>query len=101
MRQDFFHYVPQFKIIIAGNTKPAISRVDEAIRRRLNLIPFAVTIPPDERDPELTEKLKAEWPCILDWIIDGCLEWQTTGLNPPRIVVDATKRYFETEDAFS
>ena len=101
MRQDFFDYIPQFKIIVAGNTKPSLSRVDEAIRRRLNLIPFAVTVPADERDPELTAKLKAEWPSILQWMIHGCIEWQKGGLNPPQIVHDATKRYFETEDAFS
>ena len=50
MRQDFFEYVPQFKLIIAGNHKPGLSSVDEAIRRRFNLIPFTVTIPPEKRD---------------------------------------------------
>src|SRR5262245_58244201 len=49
MRQDFFEYTPQFKLIIAGNHKPGLRSVDEAIRRRFNLIPFSVTIPPDER----------------------------------------------------
>jgi putative DNA primase/helicase len=62
MRGDFFEFVPQFKLVIAGNHRPTLRTVDEAIRRRLNLIPFTVTIPPAERDPELTEKLKAEWP---------------------------------------
>ena len=53
MRQDFFEYIPQFKLIIAGNHKPGLRSVDEAIRRRFHLIPFTVTIPPEERDPEL------------------------------------------------
>ena len=35
MRQDFFEYVPQFKLIIAGNHKPGLRSVDEAMRRRL------------------------------------------------------------------
>ena len=35
MRQDFFEYVPQFKLLISGNHKPKISSVDEAIRRRV------------------------------------------------------------------
>jgi putative DNA primase/helicase len=99
MRQDFFEFTPQFKLVIAGNHKPALSSVDEAIRRRFNLVPFNVTIPPDERDPNLTEKLKKEWPGILKWAIEGCLEWQCTGLNPPEAVVAATRAYIEAEDA--
>jgi P4 family phage/plasmid primase-like protien len=46
MRQDFFEYTPQFKLFIAGNHKPSLRTVDEAIQRRLHLIPFGVTIPP-------------------------------------------------------
>src|SRR5262249_10483492 len=76
MRQDFFESLPQFKLLIAGNHKPAFRNVDEAIRRRVKLIPFTVTIPEAERDPQLSEKLKAEWPGILRWMIDGCLMWQ-------------------------
>ena len=36
MRQDFFEYVPQFKLLIAGNHKPSLRTVDEAIRRRFH-----------------------------------------------------------------
>jgi len=83
MCRDFFDYVPQFKLIVAGNHKPSLNTVDEAMRRRLNLIPFNVTIPEKDRDPHLGEKLKAEWPQILQWMIDGCLEWQEHGLSAP------------------
>ena len=72
MRQDFFEFLPQFKLIIAGNHKPGLRSVDEAIRRRFNLIPFTITIPPSERDELLPEKLKAELPGILAWMIRGC-----------------------------
>jgi putative DNA primase/helicase len=101
MRQDFFEYAPQFKLIIAGNHKPGLRSVDEAIRRRLNLIPFIVTIPPEERDPEFPEKLKAELPGIMAWMIDGCRTWQRQGLKPPQIVTEATAAYLESEDAIS
>ncbi len=101
MRQDFFEYRPQFKLIIAGNHKPSLRSVDEAIRRRFQLIPFAVTIPPNERDPELAEKLKAEWPGILQWLIEGCLEWQRSGLRPPKPVLDASLAYLEAEDSIA
>jgi putative DNA primase/helicase len=101
MRQDFFTYDPQFKLVIAGNHKPSLRSVDEAVRRRLNLIPFTVTIPLHERDPRLTEKLKAEWPGILAWMIEGCHEWQRIGLAPPKIVCDATEAYLAAEDTIN
>jgi putative DNA primase/helicase len=101
MRQDFFEFTPQFKLLIAGNHKPGLRSVDEAIRRRLNLVPFDVTIPQAERDKTLTEKLEAEWPGILAWMIDGCLQWQEVGLAPPKIVTEATDTYLASQDAIS
>jgi putative DNA primase/helicase len=99
MRQDFFEFVPQFKLIVAGNHKPAIRNIDEAMRRRLHLIPFTVTIPPAQRDKKLPEKLMAERNGIMAWAVDGCREWQQIGLKPPAAVSAATEQYFEAEDA--
>jgi len=100
MRQDFFTFVPQFKLLIAGNHKPGLRNVDEAVRRRFHLVPFTVTIPDEERDPALPERLRAEWPGILAWAIDGCRAWQTEGLAPPSTVAEATAEYLEAEDTF-
>jgi putative DNA primase/helicase len=99
MRQDFFEFGPTFKIMIAGNYKPSLRGVGEAMRRRLNLIPFTVTIPEEERDEKLPERLKAEWSGILQWMIDGCVDWQGEGLAKPDAVRRATDEYFEAEDA--
>jgi P4 family phage/plasmid primase-like protien len=94
--------LPAFKLAITGNHKPGLQSVDEAMRRRLNLIPFNVTIPKADRDPSLAEKLKTEWPGILAWMIDGCLLWQEEGrLNPPQAVITATDDYLESEDAMA
>jgi putative DNA primase/helicase len=60
-----------------------------------------VTIPVDQRDCELADKLKAEWPEILAWIIDGCLEWQKKGLSPPKLVREATEAYLLAEDTLA
>jgi putative DNA primase/helicase len=98
MRRDFFEFTPQFKLMIVGNHKPNLNSVDEAIRRRIHLIPFTVTIPAEERDLELAEKLKAEWPAILRWAVDGCTEWQRSGLAPPPAVTGATAEYFAEAD---
>ena len=75
--------------------------MDEAIRRRFYLIPFTVTIPAEERDPGLLEKLKTEWLGILHWMIEGCLSWQQRGLAPAAVVTAATAAYLEAEDAIA
>ena len=100
MRQDFFTFVPKFKLMIAGNHKPSLRNVDEAMRRRLHLIPFTVTIPKERRDQGLSEALKAEAGAILRWVIRGALEYQRIGLAPPVTVTAATESYFGDEDIF-
>ncbi|MEW5782278.1 MAG: phage/plasmid primase, P4 family [Pseudomonadota bacterium] len=100
MRQDFFEFSPQFKLFVAGNHKPAIRNIDEAMKRRLHLIPFTITVPPERRDKHLQQKLLAERDGILAWALEGCLAWQRLGrLDPPPQVVAATEEYFEAEDA--
>jgi putative DNA primase/helicase len=98
MHCNFFDFIPKFKLWITGNHKPGLDNVDEAMRRRLLLVPFLVQIPVEERDLELLEKLKPEWPAILRWMIDGALEWQRDGLAVPKIITDATMQYFEDQD---
>ncbi len=99
MHKDFFEFFPQFKPVIVGNHKPAIRNIDEAMKRRMHMIPLTVTIPPEKRDGRLTEKLLAERDGILAWAVNGCLAWQLEGLNPPACVRAATEEYFEAEDA--
>ncbi|WP_157314584.1 phage/plasmid primase, P4 family [Chitinibacter sp. GC72] len=99
MRQDFFEFTPHFKLMVAGNHKPAIRNIDEAMKRRLHMIPFTVTIPPHRRDKLLADKLLAERDGILAWAVAGCLAWQQGGLCPPPAVLAATEEYFEAEDA--
>jgi phage/plasmid-associated DNA primase len=67
----------------------------------MNLIPFTVTIPEEERDPDLDKKLRTEWPGILAWMITGCLKWQEDGLRTPQVVIEATEAYLRNEDAIA
>ena len=99
MRQDYFTYSPQFKLVISGNHKPSIRNVDEAMKRRMHLVPFTVTIPAERRDRQLQTKLLTERDGILAWALQGCLLWQRDGLQPPESVQKATAEYFEAEDA--
>ena len=98
MREDNWEFTPQFKLHISGNNQPNLKSVDEAIRRRLVLVPWSVIIPEKERDDTLKEKLKAEWPGILAWMIKGCLAWQENGLAVPQCIRDATDEYLEAQD---
>jgi putative DNA primase/helicase len=98
MRGDFFDFDPTHKLAIAGNHKPSLRNVDKAIRRRILMIPFTVTIPDHEQDKDLAEKLKGEWSAILGWMLDGCMEWRRMGLNPPDIVLKATEEYLSDQN---
>ena len=86
-------FVPQFKLWLATNELPRIMGTGEAIWRRIHVIEFPVTIPREERDPNLFEKLVAELPGILNWALEGLAEWNETGLNPPEGVIRATGEY--------
>lgn len=101
MRQDDFTYIPRFKLLVSGNFKPMLSAVDEAIRARFHVIPWEVTIPEEERISNLDERLRAEWPAILRWMIDGCLDWQENRLRRTKKIADATAHYLEGQDAIA
>ena len=100
MRGDFFDFDPQLTLMIAGNNQPSFRGIDEAIRARVILIPFLVTIPPERRDMQLPEKLKDEGPEILRWAIEGAQRWFETGLNVPEKVLKASTEYLDGEDTF-
>ncbi len=98
MHKDFFTFVPQFKLTIAGNHAPTLRNVDDAMRRRFNIVPF--TRKPANPDRQLEEKLREEHGKILAWAIAGCLDWQANGLVRPAPVTEATADYFESQDLF-
>lgn len=98
MRGDFFEFRPTFKLIVAGNHRPGVKTFGEAMRRRMHLVPFDVTIPPERRDPKLQEELTCELGGILSWMIAGCAAWRERGLDPPQSVTAAATQYFEDED---
>jgi len=98
MREDFWEFAPTHKIAVATNHKPVIEGTDHAIWRRLLLLPFTVTIPPEQQDHTLPEKLADEAAGILRWCVEGCLAWQRRGLDPPDLVQTATREYRQDED---
>jgi P4 family phage/plasmid primase-like protien len=98
MRENFFDFTPTHKIFLAANHRPIVRGTDHAIWRRIHLIPFEVTIPPEQQDKQLPTKLYGELPGILRWIVEGCLEWQQEGLGVPEAVKQATNEYRADQD---
>jgi putative DNA primase/helicase len=96
--REFFEFIPRFKIFLAANHKPTVREMNHALWRRVRLVPFTVTIPPEERDRDLPVKLRAELPGILAWTVRGCLDWQRHGLGEPEAVQSATRAYRDEMD---
>jgi putative DNA primase/helicase len=111
MRQNFFEFTPSHKLWLVANDRPRVRSTDTALWRRIRVLPFSVEIPKSNCDPDLSEKLKAEWPGILAWAVRGCLKWQAERLIEPACVqtatadwqnqVDHLKRFVEETIIFS
>lgn len=99
MRQNSFEFTPQLKLTIVSNNAPSLTNVDEAIKRRFIILPFDSI--PRSKDPNLPDKLRAEWSGILSWMIEGCLDWRENGLIRPEVAERATKAYFDEQDVFA
>ena len=97
--QEAFTFKPSFKPWMYGNHKPEIRGTDDAIWSRVRLVPFEVSFKGRE-DLDLADKLEAELSGIFNWAIQGCLDWQSTGLCPPAKVQAATQAYRDEMDVF-
>jgi putative DNA primase/helicase len=95
MCADFFDFSPTHKLVISGNRPLIIGRADRAIKRRWNTVNFPLFF---EEDTRLKEQLRQEASGILAWLIEGCLAWQRNGLNPPKVVTEATEEYLAAQD---
>ena len=98
VRGDFFTFHLLCKIIIAGNHRPQMRSVDDALKRRLLLVPFKAKFMGERRDTQMLDKLKAEGPAVLAWIICGCAEWLSNGLQVPASIRAASDEYATTMD---
>ena len=87
--------------ILATKRLPQINNTDHGIWRRIQAIPFNRTFTAEEQDKDLGVKLAAELPRILNWAIQGCLEWQEQSLNPPQVVLDQVSAYKTEMDSIT
>ena len=98
MQKDFFTFKVTHKHLIAGNFKPRLKGDDFAMARRMILIPFNQRFEGAQRDSNLTQKLKAEYPGILQWGIDGAVKWARGGLSIPNQITEASAAYMSAND---
>jgi putative DNA primase/helicase len=90
---EFFEFEAQFKWFVALNHLPIVQDLTEGMWRRIKVIRFPVRISEQEKDKHLKQKLLAEGPGILNWLVTGCLDWQETGLGEPATVTTAVSNY--------
>ena len=94
-----FEFTVRGQLWLVSNDPPRIDAGDSAIWRRIVFIPFANSIPAENRDPTLKEELldsEEARAAILAWAVKGCLEWQKKGLQIPDIVRNSTKEQRQT-----
>lgn len=99
MRQDFVEFTPSHVALLITNHLPRVSGDDEAIWRRIRVVPFDVVIPADEQDRQLDTRLQLEADGILTWAITGWHDYHERGLDEPATVRDATNTYHQESDA--
>lgn len=95
--QNSFQFQPTHKIWILTNPKPVIRSTDPSIWRRVKFIPFTVCFEGRE-DKTLRDKLRAERPGILRWLVEGAVRWYAEGLGQCETVEAATQAYREESD---
>ncbi len=74
---------------------------DDAVWRRIRLVPFVHPVPRERRDPQLKVALRDPrigGPAVLAWTVKGCVLWQREGLGTPRVIESATQSYREAQD---
>lgn len=104
MIRDLFsgmiEFQPYFKLTMSGNHLPDIRGGDDGIWRRIMLVTFPVQIAEERRIPkdELDEILWAERSGILNWLIEGTLDYLNDGLQEPDEVLAATNAYRKDSD---
>ncbi len=98
MRGDEFTFPVTHKHVLAGNFKPRLKGDDFAMQRRMVLVPFTQQFTGTRKDERLPEKLKAEYPGILAWAIEGARKWATDGLRIPTAIVESSKEYMAEQD---
>jgi putative DNA primase/helicase len=105
---QFFEFFPTHKLQLMTNNKPVVRGTDHGVWRRLLLVPYLNIFGTEKdkaegkanklMDTDLGAALKAEWPGILNRLLQGARDWRKVKLNPPAAVLDASEAYRRSQD---
>ncbi|NJC83171.1 hypothetical protein HC030_11455 [Planosporangium mesophilum] len=98
MRGNPFTFAPSHTLWLLGNHKPVAKTGGPAFWRRVRLIPFGHTIPPERQEQRIGERLAEDAAAVLAWIVRGAVAYHADGLREPAIVTSATQEYARDED---
>jgi putative DNA primase/helicase len=101
MCQEFFEYVPTFKIFLSTNYKPRIVGTEEGIWRRAKLVNFNAFFDEKQKDMNLPRKLFAEREGVMNWMIEGYKEWKRIGLATPECILKDSLAYRHEQDSLN
>ena len=82
-----------FELILLTNDPPEIIDDSEGLWRRMRSLLCLAVIDDCQEDPELVDKLVAEGPGILNWMLEGLRKYRVEGLQEPQSVIEATAVY--------
>lgn len=100
MHQGSFDFRPTGKIHYVSNHLPRLTNAP-SIWRRMHLIAWKVTIPEDERDGDLADKIIAnEAEGVLAWCVRGAQMWLENGLPIPDSAREGLADYRSSQDVF-
>lgn len=99
LHREYFSFKPRFKLVLVTNHKPKIVGTDDGIWRRVVLVPWSISIPREQRDRHLGQRLEQELPGILNWTLKGLEEYLSFGLDPlPEAIAHACREYRRESD---
>jgi putative DNA primase/helicase len=100
MGQDMYEFQPKCYIIMVGNFKPRLKTSGQSMKRRTHLFPCLNSIQPGKEDHSIEDAMRAEWPAILHWMLEGFKLWKAEGLKReiPVAISRATDDYMDAED---
>ena len=98
--QEFFEYTPEFKLFMAVNDLPDVAASDDAMFRRIRVIPFDAQFKGDNLNKNLQEELSQpeHLKALLAWMVEGAKKWYAKGLPESEAVEKATNLYRQDSD---
>ncbi len=100
MYKGYFEFKPTAKPHMSGNGEPKFDGADGGMRRRLSIVEWSVKLPEEKhRDfEEVVSEIVAGGSGILNWLIEGALDFLNSGLVISEDVLQTTAEHFAEMD---